>query len=950
MDFTLGIIMRNETNTLPKLAESIKNFTGERIALDTGSSDNSIEIAKSLGFKVHESGDTHWHRITEEQAKTINDETLELDGKKIVEAGETCFDFSSARNALSELCHNDWIFQPDCDELVKMDVEKLKAAMTDKVDSLSHWITAGDQKWQTVRVYNKKKTKWTGIVHNSVGRKWAEIGEDVLSMNHAWQEKKDDRTKRITGLALGVLLQPEDARRLFYYGRHLLWQGFPNTAIKVLHKAARLHWWKPEKAQCHIFAGDAFHALGKESEMINEYEQAAKIDPTRRVGLLRLMNYYKEKKDWEKVVKYAGEAKKIKRSSGYIENISDFGSLAAIWHYVALHRLNRIGEARVAYGEAIEAFSTDHNIINDWQYFYPYPQVSIVVPTLGRPEKLARLLKLIGQNADWPNYEILVQHDSFEKRKGVPVNFKEGVDRSAGEYVMFLANDCLPQPGFLFQAMKRMFLAFPNADGLVSINDGVWNGDPATHWLASKKLLPFLDGEFFNTIYFHTKCDVELTERCKLMGKFVYEPLSKLIHENPIVKGGEMDEVNKIAANMDRRRRDCATYEKRKAIWSKPVKTELCLLAEKYKSDKCPSIFHGYTPKYHELLNPIRDKVSKVLEIGIGTPKTMSHVKDYKAGASLFMWRDYFLNADIYAIDVKKEALVNEPRISSVICDQSKPDELEHMAVGFDSNFDLIIDDGSHKPEHQIISAKTLIRHLASDGLYIIEDIADPQPLLDAFASEPWTVELFNFNLEFSKWDRMIVIRKKNPLDLPFTGERVVPDKMDRQPQTLAEHLARYSFAKKHIFGLVLDAPCGTGYGSNMLNAVGCDISKEAINYALAKYPHLMFYEADLETLKGLETPGFVGTPFTVVSFEGIEHLSDPNPFINWVRTHANQFIFSIPVNNPSRFHKQVYSVEQIKELMFGFKSVKWFSQTGTVIKPLEEGEKPVFIVGVAET
>ena len=38
-------------------------------------------------------------------------------------------------------------------------VEKLKAAVTDKVDSLSHWIVAGDQKWQTVRVYNKKKTK-----------------------------------------------------------------------------------------------------------------------------------------------------------------------------------------------------------------------------------------------------------------------------------------------------------------------------------------------------------------------------------------------------------------------------------------------------------------------------------------------------------------------------------------------------------------------------------------------------------------------------------------------------------------------------------------------------------------------------------------------------------------------------------------------------------------------
>ena len=35
-----------------------------------------------------------------------------------------------------------------------------------------------------------------------------------------------------------------------------------------------------------------------------------------------------------------------------------------------------------------------------------------------------------------------------------------------------------------------------------------------------------------------------------------------------------------------------------------------------------------------------------MLEIGIGNVACMNHVKDYKPGASLRMWRDYFLEAD----------------------------------------------------------------------------------------------------------------------------------------------------------------------------------------------------------------------------------------------------------------------------------------------------------------
>jgi len=176
------------------------------------------------------------------------------------------------------------------------------------------------------------------------------------------------------------------------------------------------------------------------------------------------------------------------------------------------------------------------------------PKVSIVIPTLGRQEKLQRLLKLIDENANYPDYEVIVQEDNFENRQGAPKTLKKGVERSTGDLVMFLGNDVIPQKDFLILAVMKMANTFPDMDGLVGLNDGYWHGELATHWLASKKLLPYLDGEFFHTGYKHCGCDNELTERCRMRGKYVWCEESKVYHDHPIQNGfKETDRVYTLA-------------------------------------------------------------------------------------------------------------------------------------------------------------------------------------------------------------------------------------------------------------------------------------------------------------------------------------------------------------------------------------------------------------------
>jgi glycosyltransferase involved in cell wall biosynthesis len=174
------------------------------------------------------------------------------------------------------------------------------------------------------------------------------------------------------------------------------------------------------------------------------------------------------------------------------------------------------------------------------------PHVTICIPTLGREEKLEQLLQSLPFTAQYSNFDVLVEHDSFEKRQGVPALLKKMVSQAKGEFIVFLGNDCMPRPGWLREAMQAMRQNFPAMDGLVGLNDGYWHGEVATHWLASKKLLPFLDGEFFHTGYSHVGCDNELTARCKKAGKYTWCGAAQIYHDHPIQHGFKEDSLDPV--------------------------------------------------------------------------------------------------------------------------------------------------------------------------------------------------------------------------------------------------------------------------------------------------------------------------------------------------------------------------------------------------------------------
>jgi hypothetical protein len=86
------------------------------------------------------------------------------------------------------------------------------------------------------------------------------------------------------------------------------------------------------------------------------------------------------------------------------------------------------------------------------------------------------------------------------------------------------------------------------------------------------------------------------------------------------------------------------------------------------------------------------------------------------------MWADYFQWGTIIGLDVAEKELNLGPRVTIVQGSQADGAFLAKVAAEH-GPFDMVIDDGSHVPEHVILSFNTLFPAVSSEGFYVIEDI-----------------------------------------------------------------------------------------------------------------------------------------------------------------------------------------------------------------------------------
>ena len=159
VSLALCMVVKDEQANLPKTLESVKGLVDEIVVLDTGSTDNTVQIAENFGAKVEI--DFSW-----------ND------------------DFALARNKALQIVQSDWVLVLDADEILKHEaISKIKSLIEKPsilvVNLVRHEIGASQSPYSLVsRLFRKHKAieftrPYHAIIDDSVS--------DLLIKEPNWQ-------------------------------------------------------------------------------------------------------------------------------------------------------------------------------------------------------------------------------------------------------------------------------------------------------------------------------------------------------------------------------------------------------------------------------------------------------------------------------------------------------------------------------------------------------------------------------------------------------------------------------------------------------------------------------------------------------------------------------------------------------------------------------------------
>lgn len=200
---SLCMIIKNEEENLDRCLKSVADIVDEIIIVDTGSTDNSIKIAKKYNAYI-----------------------LKYDWNN---------DFAKARNFGLQNAKGDWILQLDADEeLLSATKRLLTTEICDTTaDGINVIIRNHQPKGETlnyldeqqVRLFrNKSEYRFCNRIHEQIIPSIAEAGgifseSEIIISHYGYQTENDKRTKRNLSLLNNELkINPEDPHILFKLG------------------------------------------------------------------------------------------------------------------------------------------------------------------------------------------------------------------------------------------------------------------------------------------------------------------------------------------------------------------------------------------------------------------------------------------------------------------------------------------------------------------------------------------------------------------------------------------------------------------------------------------------------------------------------------------------------------------------------------------------------------
>jgi len=329
------MIVKNEEELLALAVGSTVGLADEVCVLDTGSDDNTVEVATELGCSVFIGGD-HMNK-------------------------------GAARNEVAGHAKGDWIVVLDADEIIA-DPGGLRAHIeATEFDALYVKMDDGVRSWDQLRVYRRGMCEYKYRAHElPVPTGKTERTPFVFEHNQPadrWAWKLDYTLKR---LQLDVKENPKEARPRYYLGRQRVYLKQYSQAITELKRFLKLdpNGWDAPNA-CVDIALCVRH-LGKEGYITWLYK-ACETQPLNRYPWYLIALEYYSMGRYELAYGLIRNVIEIKTEVGYTKtDMADVHDLAAR----ALWKLGRIHEGSLHATRATVLRPGDKRLVDNLGYFY----------------------------------------------------------------------------------------------------------------------------------------------------------------------------------------------------------------------------------------------------------------------------------------------------------------------------------------------------------------------------------------------------------------------------------------------------------------------------------------------------------------------------------------------------------------------------------------------------
>ena len=261
MKIVVYAISKNEEKHINRWYESMKE-ADEIYVLDTGSTDNTINLLKEKNINVIQKEITPW------RFDTARNESLNLVSKD------------------ADIC-----ICTDLDEVLipgwRKELEKVWQNGTNRLRYIYNWSLDKDNKpiitFYGEKIHSRNNYKWTHPVHEVLTYTEKEekiVLTDNIVINH-YPDKNKSRKSYLPLLELSVKEKPLDDRNMHYLGREYMYYSRWNDCINTLLKHLKLPTatWKDERCASMRFIARSYSNLNRYDEAKLWLEKAINESP-----------------------------------------------------------------------------------------------------------------------------------------------------------------------------------------------------------------------------------------------------------------------------------------------------------------------------------------------------------------------------------------------------------------------------------------------------------------------------------------------------------------------------------------------------------------------------------------------------------------------------------------------------------------------------------------------